>query len=125
MLIEVESFLSATAIYWANLANAVYKRDQGQRLTDAESKELNKLEQALFESFKVVGSCSARLLLIGEEPAEIKLKELRDVVNAFFRTGNIGNRKTTLDELEKHKEWIGSKRKEFYSALGVSFKRSL
>ena len=124
VLADVESFLSATTLYWANLANAIYKRDQGHKLTDADSKELSKLEQSLFESFKVVGTSSARLLLIGEEPADMKLRELHDAVDAFFRIGNVDNKKTTLDALDKHKELISSKRKEFYMALGGSFKSS-
>ena len=125
VLADVESFFSATTLYWANLANAIFKRDQGNRLTEGESKELKKLEQGLFESFKVVGSCSARLLLVGEVAAEIKLKELRDEIDAFFRIGNVDNKSSTVVVLEQHKERIASKRKEFYLALGTSFKANL
>ncbi len=125
ILADVESFFGATTLYWANLTNAVFKRDQGNRLTEAESKELRKLEQELFESFKVVGSCSAKLLLIGEEAAEIKLKELRDVIDAFFRIGNIENKTSTVVALEKHREFMAVKRREFYLALSISFKSSV
>ncbi len=41
-----------------------------------------------------------------------------------LRIGNVDNKKTTLDALDKHKELISSKRKEFYMALGSSFKSS-
>jgi hypothetical protein len=125
VLADVESFLGATIMYWANLSNAVYKRDKGIRLTEADTKELKKLEQALFESFKLLGSCSAKLLLIGEEVAEAKLKELRTTVDDFFQIANVENPKATESTLSKHRELIGARRTEFYRAAGESFKKSV
>ena len=122
---EVDLFHGAAAFYWANLSNAVFKRDSNNRLSHAETEELKKLEQQLFEGFKSLGGCSSKLLLIGEGEAETKLRGMRNAIDDFFRVANIENKKCTTAALDGHKKTIQEKREELYLALSKSFARSV
>jgi hypothetical protein len=123
VLTDIDSFTTAASVYWANLSNAVFKRDQKEFLSPEDLGQLKELEQALFESFTISGRCSARLLLIGEREAAKKLRDLRGTVDGFFRIGNIRSDSCTASALEEHKKLMLQERDGFLLALSKSFER--
>ncbi|RFC38298.1 MAG: hypothetical protein DID90_2727552661 [Candidatus Nitrotoga sp. LAW] len=122
---SVDSACNAASLYWSNLGNGVYKRDKGEKLTDADKAQLDSLQSKFFESFTVLNSSGAKLLLLGENDAETQLQELRTALDAFFKIANIDGKKCTSDALASHKEAISTKRRIFYSTLSNAYARSV
>ena len=122
---SVDSACNAASLYWSNLGNGVYKRGNGEKLTDTDNAQLDSLQSKFFESFTVLNSSGAKLLLLDESDAEAQLQELRAALDAFFKIANIDNKKCTTDALASHKDAISTKRRLFYSALSKTYARSV
>lgn len=122
---SVDSACNAASLYWSNLGNGVYKRDKGEKLTDTDKAQLDSLQSKFFESFTVLNSSGAKLLLLDERDAETQLQELRAALDAFFKIANVDNKKCTSDTLASHKDAISSKRRIFYSTLSKAYARSV
>jgi hypothetical protein len=123
VLEEVDTFFASASVFWADLSNAVYKRENGQKLTTTEAHDLKTLEQRLFEDFKLLGYGSSRLVLIGEEDAEKALQDMRKAVDDFFQIANIDNPKCTQPVLDKHKDCMQTARRAFFDKLSASYRR--
>lgn len=123
VLKEVDDFYALATVYWANLANAAFKREGGVELTSKEVQDLSELEQQLFVGFKTIGYSSSRLMLIGEKDAEKALQEMRKTIDHFFEIGNIKNSKCTEETLESHKKLIQTARDEFFDTLSIAYRR--
>lgn len=122
---SVDSACNAASLYWSNLGNGVYKRDKGEKLTDSDKTQLDSLQSKFFESFMVLNSSGAKLLLLDEKDAEAQLQELRTALDGFFKIANLDSKKCTPEALTSHKDAISSKRRMFYSALSRAYARSV
>jgi len=122
---SVDSACNAASLYWSNLGNGIYKRGKGEKLTDTDYAQLDSLQSKFFESFTVLNSSGAKLLLLDESDAEMQLQELRAALDAFFKIANIDNKKCTTEALASHKDAISSKRRMFYSALSKAYAHSV
>ncbi|RBO83965.1 hypothetical protein [Marinomonas aquiplantarum] len=123
VLESVDSSANAASLFWANLANTVYKRDNNQQILENEKEELDKLQNNFFAAFTLLNSSGAKLLLLGEEISEAKLSVLRTEFDALFRIGSISNSNCTKENLNNHKELISKARKDFYLELSKAYQR--
>lgn len=123
VLKEVDDFYATASVYWADLANAAFKRKKGDALTSKETHDLRELEQELFASFRILGFSSSRLKLIDENEAEKALQKMREVISDFFQIAHIENPKCTEEALESHKQRIQAARGEFFDALSMAYRR--
>ncbi|HEY4932352.1 MAG TPA: hypothetical protein VII23_12335 [Terriglobales bacterium] len=122
VLAEVDDFYALATVYWADLSNALFKRNGGHELTSKEAHDLEVLEHQLLEGFRTFGYSSSRLLLIGEKDVEKALRGMRDAVDDFFQIGNVDNPKCTDEALESHRALIQTARRGFFDALGIAFR---
>jgi hypothetical protein len=123
VLESVDGAANAASVFWANLANAIYKRDKQQRPSDVELRELKGLEEKFFAAFTSLNSSGAKLLLLDDADPESKLSDLRAAFDAFFRIASVDNAKCNKEELDAHKTEISQARRAFYQALSQAYRR--
>lgn len=123
VLEEIDAFFASATVYWARLADAVFKRKEDKQLTSEEAHELKNLEQQLFDNFKNLGFSSSRLVLIGEDEVEKTLREFSDTVEEFFKIGTIDDPNCTEEILQSHKKSIQASRQKLFYALRIAYRR--
>lgn len=126
ILQQFDGFVQAQAIYWAELANAVYKRDKNaanDKLSQDDRSQLKTSEQKLFDAYRHLLSCRSRLLLIGESDAAKALGTFKEAADEFFGRANIDNDSCTKQFLDEQRKNLSKVRDLFYEALKDAYKR--
>ena len=126
VLQQFDDFVDAQSVYWAELANAVYKRDKkspDDPLTGADQAKLKKDEGNVWDKYRLFTSCRSRLLLVGEKHAEKVLMKVKNVSDEFFKLANIQNLKCNDAFMEESKTRLKDVRYEFYDAIRDAYVR--
>jgi hypothetical protein len=120
---EINEFSKSVSLYWASLANGVYKKNEST-LTEEDRKSLNNEEQKLFEGFSVLNSARTRLVLLSENVSAKKLDKYKSTCDEFFKIANVDNVQCTEANLINCKEKMIQSREVLLEALSKTYGKS-
>ncbi len=117
---EINEFSKIISLYWANLANGLFKKGKGT-LTDEDLKSLSEEEQRLFESFSLLNSSRTKLVLLSESTSVDKLDNYKTTCEDFFKIANIDGDNCTKENLIIHKEKMIKSRQSLLEAMSKTY----
>lgn len=107
--------------YWALVIEWVRYERNGKEWPKERRLELDENKAELFASFGSLTSAESKLLLIGENEAYSKLRQLGEAVVQFRRTCYVDKKSLTEEEIEKKKMEIKKLREELYEILSNTY----
>jgi hypothetical protein len=107
--------------YWALVVEWVRYEKNQKNWPDERRAELEEIKTELFASFGSLTSAESKLLLIGENEAYAKMRELGETVVQFRRTCYVDKKSLTEEEIEQNKNRIKKLREELYELLSSSY----
>ncbi len=108
--------------YWALVVEWVRYEKNQKNWPDERRAELEEIKTELFASFGSLTSAESKLLLIGENEAYAKMRELGETVVQFRRTCYVDKKSLTEEEIEQNKNRIKKLREELYELLSSSYR---
>ena len=121
--LQFHKFHATVGVYWANVRNAAYKKENKdklpprERLSKKERAVLAKNERDVFDSFPILGECNTRLLLMGDKESSKRLLKYGEITKTFFAESHIDNKKTTQKNLDAHKTKLEAEKVSFMNSL--------
>ena len=107
--------------YWALVIEWVRYEKNGKDWPTDRRAELEETKTELFTSFGALTSAESKLLLVGEDEAYSKLRELGEAVVQFRRTCYVDKKSLTEEEIESKKVEIKKLREELYELLSSTY----
>ena len=107
--------------YWALVVEWVRYTKNGKERPDGRRSELEETKVELFASFGSLTSAESKLLLVGENEAYSKLRELGEAVVQFRRSCHVDKLSLTEEDIEKKKKEIKRLREELYELLSSTY----
>jgi len=107
--------------YWALVIEWVRYNKNDKEWPEERRSELEVTKNELFVSFGALTSAESKLLLVGENKAYLKLRELGDAVVQFRRSFYVDKNSLTESELDKKKSEIRELREELYKLLSSTY----
>jgi hypothetical protein len=123
VLEHIDCFNYSVNMYWAQRANAAYKVENNETLTEEEIESLNKNEEKLFEDFNIITTCKSKLILIGAKDSEENLIIYHDAVDQFFKISGINSKDCSEQKLIKLRKVMSDTRKDFFESLSHEYLR--
>jgi len=117
---EINEFSKIISLYWANLANGIFKKEKGT-LTKDDKGSLNDEEQHLFESFSLLNGARTKLVLLAETKSVEKLDQYKTACEDFFKIANIDGKNCTKRNLTEHKEKMIHSRDKLLEAMSKTY----
>ena len=107
--------------YWALVIEWVRYEKSSKDWPSDRRDELEEIRIELFSSFGALTSAESKLLLIGENEAYSKLRELGEAVVQFRRTCYVDKKSLTEEEIEQQKAEIKNLREGLYELLSSTY----
>ena len=107
--------------YWALVVEWVRYKNNGKEWPENRRSELEETKTELFASFGSLTSAESKLLLVGENEAYSKLREIGEAVVQFRRTCYVDKSSLTETEMESKKAEIKKLREELYEFLSSTY----
>lgn len=107
--------------YWALVIEWVRYEKNNNKWPEERRAELELTKTELFSTFASITSAESKLLLIGENEAYLKLRELGEAVVQFRRTCYVDKKSLTEQELDSKKLEIKKLREELYELLSNTY----
>ena len=111
---QVETLNHVYLKYWSIIVEWVRLRDMGIPWSTNDYDELEIVKKDLYNSFGSLTSAESKLLLIGENKAYLKLRELGDSIVSFRRSYFIEKNSINENDINIEKEKIKILREEFF-----------
>jgi hypothetical protein len=119
--VEVEQLNHVYLKYWALITESVRVELKNNKWPGERREELEQITAELFTAFGAITSAESKLLLIGENEAYSKLRELGESVVLFRRTCYVDKKGLTLAELDSKKMEIKLLREQLYAMLSGTY----
>lgn len=117
---DINEFSQTIALFWANLANGVHKKEKNS-LTELDIESLENEEQNVFEKFNVINSARTKLLLINDKHSVLKLDAYKTSCESFFKIAHIENGNCTKENLNNHKKLMIELRDKLLSSVSNKY----
>lgn len=114
---EIETFSNAVMEYWAYLVEFTRYKESPGEIPKGLKDKVEEAGSRLFKDYARLTNAESKLLLLGFNECEAKVRELGDYVKKVRRTPWKEESKLTSEEAESFREIILKKRKELFSEL--------
>lgn len=107
--------------YWALVVEWVRYEKNKKEWPKERREELEEIKVEFFAAFGSLTSAESKLLLIGENEAYSKMRELGEAVVQFRRSCHVDKKSLTEEEIEEKKNKIKKLREELYELLSNTY----
>lgn len=120
---EFEAFSYSVFSFWALHSYWNSSKIRGAKLSDEKQQLLEEAKRDYFVKSQQLTSAEAKLLLLGQSEAQIKLREFADLLQVYRK--QVYERSTAYepDELKDWRLKILAARKNFYDAMANAFNK--
>lgn len=108
--------------YWALVVEWVRFEKNNKEWPSERRDELEEIKAEFFTAFGALTSAESKLLLIGENEAYTKMRELGEAVVQFRRSCYVDKKSLTEEYIEEKKNGIKKLREELYELLSDTYK---
>jgi predicted transcriptional regulator len=118
---QAEQLNHAYLKYWALIIEWVRYENNKKEWPEDRRSELEETKTELFTAFGSLTSAESKLLLVGENEAYLKLRELGEAVVQFRRTCYVDKKSLTEEEIDIKKSEIQKLREDLYQLLSSTY----
>lgn len=118
---QIEQLNHVYLKYWALVVEWVRYRKNGNEWPKERRSELDATKAELFSTFSSITSAESKLLLVAENDAYLKLRELAEAIVRFRRTCYVDSDSLTEEEMDAKKVEIKKLREDLYDLLSSTY----